>query len=59
MNKEDKVNAVVEFLKWLEDYTCYEVGEEVYSDYGDGESTFHRCNNEILIAEFRNWICEG
>lgn len=58
MNKEDKIKAVSEFLAWLEEHTYYEVGEEVYSDYGDGESTFHRCNNESLITEFRDWIYE-
>lgn len=56
--KEDKIKIVTEFLDWLEEYTYYEIAESEYSDYGDGELTFHGISNERLVAEFKNWIEE-
>lgn len=59
MNNEDRAKAVSDFLKWLEDYTYYEVGEDVQSDYGDGESMFHNVSKSSLIEQYRDYLYGG
>lgn len=50
---EESIKAVVEFLNWIENNTYYEIGEDIQSDYGDGESYFHRINLASLVKEYR------
>ena len=50
---EELIKAVVEFLNWIENNTYYEIGEDIQSDYGDGESYFHRVDLVALVKEYR------
>ena len=50
----EQIKAVEDFLDWLENNTYYEIGENIQSDYGDGESYFHRVDSEALLKEYKD-----
>lgn len=54
MNTEDRLKAVKEFLIWVENNTHYEIGEDVQSDYGDGESNFYSVAMKTLLDEYKD-----
>lgn len=53
MVNDKSIKAIVEFLNWIENNTYYEIGEDIQSDYGDGESYFHRIDLVSLVKEYR------
>ena len=53
---EDQLKAVQDFLYWLDSTTYYELGKDIQSDYGDGESYFNRIDSEALLKEYKNSI---
>lgn len=50
---EQHLRAIEDFLEWLDSSTYYEIGEDIQSDYGDGESYFHRIDSEALLKEYK------
>ena len=58
MNNTERLKAVEDFLYWLESGTYYEIGKDVQSDYGDGESNFYRISAESLIKEYKDFCNE-
>lgn len=56
MKKTDHLKAVEQFLDWMENCTNYEIGVDEQSDWGDGESTFHRVDFENLFKEYQHLV---
>lgn len=55
MNTKDHLKAAEGFLDWLESCTNYEIGVDE-SDWGDGESNFHRVNFEEIFNQYKQLI---
>lgn len=53
MDSTERLQAVEDFLDWLESETYYEIGQDVQSDYGDGESNFYSIGAESLLKEYK------
>lgn len=56
MNNKDKLKAIKYFLDWMENCTNYEIGIDEQSDWGDGESTFHRVDFKDLFKEYQHLV---
>lgn len=50
-----KFSEVEDFLSWIEENTDYEIGVDEQSDWGDGESTFHRISFNRLFNEYMEY----
>lgn len=53
MINDQQIKAVQDFLDWIENNTYYEIGEDVQSDYGDGESNFYSVDMKTLLKEYK------
>lgn len=53
MTNEERFRVVEEFLLWVEEETYYEIGKDVQSDYGDGESNFYSIEMSALLKEYK------
>lgn len=53
MNIKEHITSVEDFLYWLESKTNYEIGEDIQSDYGDGESYFHSVDTDSLMKQYK------
>lgn len=53
MNNDQQIKSVQEFLSWIENNTYYEIGTDVQSDYGDGESSFYSVDMKTLLKEYK------
>lgn len=56
MTTEDKLKAIQDFLYWMDSTTNYDVGSFEQSDWGDGESYFHRIGSKALLKEYKGVI---
>lgn len=56
MNNKDHLKAVEYFLDWIENCTNYEIGVDEQSDWGDGESNFHRINFEEIFNQYKQLV---
>lgn len=54
---QSKFQAIEEFLLWLDNETYYEVGEDVQSNYDNGDSTFYRVSSKALLQKYKD-ACE-
>lgn len=50
----DELKLIRDFLSWLDSETNYEIGEHIYSDYGDGESYINTVSSQALMKEYED-----
>ena len=56
MNNKQRLKATEDFLDWVENCTNYEIGVDEQSDWGDGESNFHRIDFKDIFNQYKQLV---